>query len=147
MKEGTETGMLIWTCKVTSVALSPLHHKLYAPVQFVFMDNENYEETRLKRDDAWAKYMKEGTEASLLFWNGKVISVDPPTNMELEVTDTDPGVKGNTVSGHHPSKTSSCKTEHSHKNLSIYTALLSIALVPKECTCIAKCAYGKADSV
>ena len=63
------------------------------------MDNETYEETRLKKDDLWAKYMKEGTEASLLFWNAKVISVDPPTTMELEVTDTDPGVKGNTVSG------------------------------------------------
>ena len=67
--------------------------------QFVFMDNETYEETRLKKDDLWARYIKEGTEASLLFWNGKVISVDPPTTMELEVTDTDPGVKGNTVSG------------------------------------------------
>lgn len=68
-------------------------------VQFVFMDNETYEETRLKRDEAWAKYMKEGTEAGLLFWNGKVISVDPPITMELEVTDTDPGLKGNTASG------------------------------------------------
>ena len=32
-------------------------------------------------------------------WNGKVSSVDPPTTVELEVTSTDPGVKGNTVSG------------------------------------------------
>ena len=72
---------------------------MHSAAQFVFMDNETYEETRLKKDDLWAKYMKEGTEASLLFWNGKVISVDPPTTMELEVTDTDPGVKGNTVSG------------------------------------------------
>ena len=72
---------------------------MHAAAQFVFMDNETYEETRLKKDDLWARYMKEGTEASLLFWNGKVISVDPPTTMELEVTDTDPGVKGNTVSG------------------------------------------------
>lgn len=67
--------------------------------EFVFMDNETYEETRLRKDDAWAKYMKEGTEAALLFWNGKVISVDPPITMELEVTDTDPGLKGNTASG------------------------------------------------
>ena len=65
------------------------------------MDNETYEETRLKKDDAWAKYMKEGTEAALLFWNGKVISVDPPITMELQVTDTDPGLKGNTASGQH----------------------------------------------
>ena len=77
--------------------------------QFVFMDNETYEETRLKKDDLWAKYMKEGTEASLLFWNGKVISVDPPTTMELEVTDTDPGVKGNTVSGERQHRISHCR--------------------------------------
>lgn len=32
-------------------------------------------------------------------WNGKVISVDPPTTVDLEVASTDPGVKGNTVSG------------------------------------------------
>ena len=58
------------------------------------MDNETYEETRLKKDDAWAKYMKEGTEAALLFWNGKVISVDPPITMELEVTQHRPWSQG-----------------------------------------------------
>jgi hypothetical protein len=65
------------------------------------MDNETYEETRLKKDDTWAKYMKEGMEVSLLFWNGTVISVDPPTIVELEVLETDPNVKGNTTSGAH----------------------------------------------
>lgn len=49
--------------------------------------------------DSWAKYLKEGTEVQLVTWNGKVISVDPPTTVELEVASTDPGVKGNTVSG------------------------------------------------
>jgi hypothetical protein len=39
--------------------------------QYVFMDNESYEETRLPKDD-WAKYLKEGTTCSLVFWNGKV---------------------------------------------------------------------------
>lgn len=60
---------------------------------------QTYEETRVKRDDSWAKYLKEGTDVQLVTWNGKVISVDPPTTVELEVVDTDPGVKGNTVSG------------------------------------------------
>jgi len=49
--------------------------------------------------NSWAKYLREGTEVQLVTWNGKVISVDPPTTVELEVTSTDPGVKGNTVSG------------------------------------------------
>lgn len=66
--------------------------------EFVFMDTESYEETRLKRDD-WAEYLKEGCTCSLLFYNGKVISVDPPQFMDLKVKETSPNVKGNTVSG------------------------------------------------
>ena len=49
--------------------------------------------------DAWARYLKEGADVQLVTWNGKVIAVDPPNTVELEVVDTDPGVKGNTVSG------------------------------------------------
>ena len=71
-------------------------------VQYVFMDNTSYEETRLKKDESWSRYLKEGTEVALLFWNGKVISVDPPVTVDLEVTDTDPGLKGNTAQGRSP---------------------------------------------
>lgn len=66
---------------------------------YVFMDNATYEETRLKKDEGWAKYLKEGAEVALLIWNGRVISVDSPVTVELEVADTDPGVKGNTAAG------------------------------------------------
>ena len=38
-------------------------------------------------------------QVSLLKWNGRVISVDVPNTVELEVVQTDPGVKGNTASG------------------------------------------------
>ncbi|GFR46260.1 hypothetical protein Agub_g7812 [Astrephomene gubernaculifera] len=65
---------------------------------YVFMDTETYEETRLKKDD-WAQYLKEGTTVQLLFYNGKVISVDIPQFMDLKVVATSPNVKGNTVSG------------------------------------------------
>ena len=60
---------------------------------------QTYEETRVKRAESWAKYLKEGTEVQLVTWNGNVISVDLPTAVELEVVDVDPGVKGNTMSG------------------------------------------------
>lgn len=33
----------------------------------------------------------------VLLWNGKVISVEPPNTVELEIVETDPGVKGNTA--------------------------------------------------
>jgi Elongation factor P, C-terminal/Elongation factor P (EF-P) OB domain len=72
--------------------------KILAHCQFVFMDMDSYEETRLQRDD-WAKYLKEGSICSLMFYSGKVISVEPPNFVELEVVDTPPGVKGNTASG------------------------------------------------
>jgi elongation factor P len=62
------------------------------------MDVDSYEETRLPRDD-WAKYLKEGTTCTLVFFNGKVISVEPPAFMDLTVVETPPGVKGNTASG------------------------------------------------
>ena len=41
-------------------------------------------------------------QVSLLKWNGRVISVDVPNTVELEVVQTDPGVKGNTASGARP---------------------------------------------
>ncbi|KAL6746528.1 organellar elongation factor P [Haematococcus lacustris] len=66
---------------------------------YIFMDNENYEETRLKRDDEWAAFLKEGLTCSLLFFNGKVLSVEPPSFIDLEVVECPPGVKGNTASG------------------------------------------------
>jgi translation elongation factor P len=66
---------------------------------YVFMDNASYEETRVPRDEAWAKYLKEGCDAFLVKWNGRVISVDLPAMVELEVAETDPGLKGNTAQG------------------------------------------------
>lgn len=81
----------------TSVGVKPLlskiqtelnqHHSRFAPVEgddYVFMDTESFEETRLKRDD-WADFLKEGSAAALMFYNGKVISVDPPQFVELKV--------------------------------------------------------------
>jgi hypothetical protein len=41
-------------------------------VQYVFMDNESYEETRLARDQDWAKYLKEGAVCYVVFYQGKV---------------------------------------------------------------------------
>ena len=77
--------------------LHPLRYLGHA--QFVFMDNSSYEEVRIQRDDEWAKYLKEGAEVQLSSWNGKVIAVDVPNTLDLLVTETDPGVKGNTASG------------------------------------------------
>lgn len=65
------------------------------------MDLENYEETRLPKEDSWAKFLKEGSEAQLLRWNDRVISVDLAKSVDLAVVETSPGVKGNTATGAH----------------------------------------------
>ena len=36
------------------------------------MDMSTYEETRIPRDEDWAKYLKEGMDVGVLLWNGKV---------------------------------------------------------------------------
>ncbi len=70
--------------------------------QYVFMDNETFEQTLVHTDnlnDRVAKYMKESLEYEVLFFNGAVIGIDPPNFVNLEVTETDPGVRGDTSSG------------------------------------------------
>ena len=68
-------------------------------VQYVFMDGETYEEQRVQKDDAWAKYLREGQDVQLVLWKGMVISVDLPKVLEIEVVRTDPNIKGNTAAG------------------------------------------------
>ncbi len=69
--------------------------------QYVFMDMETYEESRLNDDqigDA-VKYLKEEMEVTVLTWDEKVLEVELPNSVTLEVTQTDPGVKGDTATG------------------------------------------------
>lgn len=70
--------------------------------QFVFMDNESFEQLMLHGDtlsDRVSKYLKESLVFDVLFFNGNVIGIDPPNFVELEVTETDPGLRGDTSSG------------------------------------------------
>ncbi|WCJ27842.1 Elongation factor P [Euphorbia peplus] len=70
-------------------------------VQFVFMDLSTYEEYRLGEKDVGdkKKWLKEGMDCTLLFWNGKVIDFELPTTVQLTVVDADPGLKGDTAQG------------------------------------------------
>lgn len=69
--------------------------------QFVFMDLTTYEEYRLNESDVGdsKKWLKEGMDCNLLFWNGNVIGFELPITVKVKVVDTDPGLKGDTVSG------------------------------------------------
>ena len=45
------------------------------------------------------KFVKENEICKVMFYNGKVFSVEPPLKVTLEVTDTEPGIKGDTQTG------------------------------------------------
>lgn len=67
----------------------------------VFMDNDTYEQIRIREDalEEIKDFLIDNLAVDVLFHNGKPISVEPPTFVELEVTRTDPGVKGDTAQG------------------------------------------------
>ncbi|MCI6019158.1 MAG: elongation factor P [Clostridiales bacterium] len=66
-----------------------------------FMDVETYDQIALNEDaigDA-LKFVKENEMVKMLSHNGEVFSVEPPLFVELEVTETEPGFKGDTSTG------------------------------------------------
>lgn len=68
---------------------------------FYFMDNENFEQIGLNADsigDA-LKYVKENEMVKICSHNGNVFAVEPPLFVELQITDTEPGFKGDTAQG------------------------------------------------
>lgn len=66
-----------------------------------FMDTESYEQFFLSESAMGGaeKYLVEGTEVTLLNWNGQPLSVELPAKVTLLVTDAPPGLKGDTASG------------------------------------------------
>ncbi len=80
---------------------SNLQHTYVESGDYVFMDMKSFEETRLSSEQIGkgAKYLKEGMEVTVIFHNGKVLEVELPISITLKVTETDPGVKGDTASG------------------------------------------------
>ena len=66
-----------------------------------FMDNETYEQFALTDEQVGdaLKFVKENETVSMLSHNGAVFSIEPPMFVELEITDTEPGFKGDTATG------------------------------------------------
>lgn len=67
----------------------------------IFMDDENFEQMSvpfsvIKENVQW---LKDDTLYDLIFYKGQVIDIIPPTFMELVITESAPGVKGDTASG------------------------------------------------
>ncbi len=88
------------------VSRAHIEHKtmqyLYAAGDMhAFMDTSTYEQIELPTEqiEHELKYITENMEVSIMVYDEEVIGVSLPNNVELEVTETEPGLKGDTVSG------------------------------------------------
>ncbi len=75
---------------------------LYSDGEFWhFMDPGSYEQHGADKNAVGeaSKWLKEEDTCVVTLWNGAPLSVTPPNFVELEVSDTDPGLKGDTASG------------------------------------------------
>ena len=69
--------------------------------EYVFMDNATYDQLHVSPaalGDA-SKFMKEGDSAVINLYKDEIVGVDLPAAVELTITETDPGVQGDRVSG------------------------------------------------
>lgn len=66
-----------------------------------FMDVENYEQIALNADSVGdtLKFVKENEMVKMCSHNGSVFAIEPPLFVELEITETEPGFKGDTATG------------------------------------------------
>lgn len=67
----------------------------------VFMDMDNYEQVELpeKQIEHELNFLQENMEVHLIMFQGETLGVELPNTVELEVVDTEPGIKGDTASG------------------------------------------------
>jgi len=66
-----------------------------------FMDNETFEQFSLPLNEIKdsMKFLKDDTEVHVTFYENKPIGIQPPIKITLEITETTPGVKGDTAQG------------------------------------------------
>jgi len=90
--------------KVTDVRLErrPVNYSYTDGQLYYFMDAQTFEMIPISGEligEGQLKYLKENMECEGLVHDGKVIMVDLPSFVELEVSKTDPGVRGDTAQG------------------------------------------------
>jgi elongation factor P len=68
---------------------------------YVFMDTSSYEQLNVASDalGSMAHFLKEADTANLATYQGEIVGVDLPAAVELSVTETEPGMQGDRVSG------------------------------------------------
>lgn len=74
-------------------------YSYYDASGYVFMEDETFDTYSLTEDyiGELMRFLKEGAEVQMLFWNGQLIDMTPPQHVVMEVTYTEPAAKGNTA--------------------------------------------------
>ncbi len=68
---------------------------------YYFMDNETYDQIPVSKDTVGdsLKFVKENEEVTVVSYQNNPFSIEPPLTVELLITESEPGVKGNTATG------------------------------------------------
>lgn len=68
---------------------------------YTFMDNQNYEQVEISAENLGGavNFLIDNMETELLFFNGRAIGIELPNFVELQIVETEPAVRGDTVSG------------------------------------------------
>lgn len=68
---------------------------------WIFMDNQTYEQLSVEEDELGdvEQWLREGQNVYLAMYEGRPVSVELPASVDLKVTETEPGIKGDRVSG------------------------------------------------
>lgn len=79
---------------------------------YVFMDQETYEQVFIASEyiKNVIPFLQSNVDITVLFYQGRPIGVDLPTSVVLEVTETEPGIKGDTATG--ATKAATLETGH-----------------------------------
>jgi elongation factor P len=83
------------------VAKSKAQYLYHEGTEYSFMNMEDYDQFTLGKETLGplADYLVEGTEVTMLNWNGRPLNIELPIKMTFLVTDAPPGLKGDTASG------------------------------------------------
>ncbi|MCL6119900.1 MAG: elongation factor P [Deltaproteobacteria bacterium] len=68
---------------------------------FIFMDNETYDQVHIDKEACAesAGFLLENINVKVLYYNGKPINIETPNFIDVKITQTEPGLRGDTVSG------------------------------------------------
>lgn len=78
----------------------PMQFLYVSSDDYVFMNNNDYSQIEINKEKLGddIKFLKENLDVDLIFYEGEMLGLILPDKIEMEITKTEPGVKGNTTS-------------------------------------------------